>query len=235
MEDFARLAEISGSDKYSHHGYHRFYPYHLERFRQSEGNILEIGINTGSSLRLWKDYFGKAFIHGADIGFFEEGDRYKVHQVDQSDRNDLDRLCKAVGQAFFVIDDGSHIPGHQISSFDMIFDSVVEPGGIYIIEDIEVSYWRRGELYGYKTQYGIHASTNLVEVCKDLIEVINIEFVNDNDRAGLFEKLSANGLRRDTIGQIASVEFCHNCIIFRKKYSWENQYSQRSYRSNCNT
>lgn len=235
MDDFACLAKESGTDKYSHHGYHRFYPFHLERFRLSEGNMLEIGINTGSSLRLWKNYFPKAFIHGADIGFSGEGERYKVHQIDQSDRSALRILCDNVEKAFFVIDDGSHIPGHQIDTFDIIFENVLEPGGIYIIEDIEVSYWRRGELYGYKTEYGIYAGNNLLEACKELIEIINIEFVNDADRPDLLNKLSARGLRWETISQIASVEFCHNCIIFRKKFAWENEYSQRTYRSTCNT
>ena len=119
-KSFASYAEASGSDKYSHHAYHRFYPLHLDRLSSSDGNMLEIGINTGSSLKLWQEYFPYAYIHGADIGFAEQGERYTVHKIDQSNPIDLQRLIEEVGKAFFIIDDGSHIPDHQVLALDTL-------------------------------------------------------------------------------------------------------------------
>ena len=46
------------------------------------------------------------------------------------------------GQKFdVIIDDGSHIPWHQIFTLETIFDTFLKDGGVYIIEDIETSYW----------------------------------------------------------------------------------------------
>ena len=67
----------------------------------------------------------------------------------QSNVKQLQLLSNKIGKAFAVIDDGSHIPEHQLLTFNCFFDIVLQPGGIYILEDIEVSYWRRGSLYGY--------------------------------------------------------------------------------------
>ena len=41
---------------------------------------------------------------------------------------------------FAIIDDGSHIPQHQVSTFDLLFRQVLLPGGTYIVEDIETRY-----------------------------------------------------------------------------------------------
>lgn len=234
-QSFQEIAQGSGSDKYGHHGYHRFYPKHLDSLRNRSGNILEIGINTGASLALWQNYFPNAFIHGADIGFEEEGDRYRVHKIDQSDPDQLRYLARTIGSASFIIDDGSHIPEHQILSLDILFPNALEPGGVYVIEDIEVSYWRKGILYGYETSYGLHCQRSAVEVCKWIVEFINGEFVNLADKPYLVSHAQALGLTEDFLTQVASVEFCHNCIILRKKESWEYMYTDRPYRSHHHT
>jgi hypothetical protein len=197
--------------------------------------MLEIGINTGSSLRLWKEFFPFAFIHGADIGFSDEGDRYKVHKVDQSKVEDLLSLSAEVQEAFFIIDDGSHIPEHQLLTLDVLFVKTLIPGGIYIIEDIEVSYWRRGQLYGYKTNYGLHSQRSLIEPLKDVVDIVNREFVNPADLPFLVRRLNNIGVSMELLDCIASIEFCHNCVILRKAHEWEKNYSHRAYRSELNT
>jgi|688.fasta_scaffold78925_3 hypothetical protein len=234
MKSFDQIASESGSDKYSHHAYHRFYPNHLNRIRNNIGNMLEIGINTGSSLKLWKEYFPGAFIYGADIGVEEKGDRYEVHKIDQSSIDDLRRLKDIIKTAFFIIDDGSHIPSHQVISFDYLFRELLADDGVYIVEDIECSYWRKGELYGYPTRYGYAHQSSFVEIAKHLVDVVNIEFVNPDYRKYLLDRIADIGLSFETISLIASIEFCHNCIIFRRKSPWELGYSERSYRSECN-
>ena len=52
--------------KWSH--YLSLYHRHFARFRGREMSIMEIGVNKGGSLELWKKYFGpKAKIYGIDI------------------------------------------------------------------------------------------------------------------------------------------------------------------------
>lgn len=196
--------------------------------------MLEIGINTGSSLKLWKEYFSNAYIHGADIRLEEKGGGYQVHRVDQSDISQLRKLKDAIKSAFFIIDDGSHVPTHQVISFEYLFRELLADNGIYIVEDIECSYWRKGSLYGYPTQYGYARQGSFIEIAKQLVDVVNIEFVKPSYRDYLFDRLVDSGLSVGTISLIASIEFACNCIIFRRKAPWEHPYSERAYRSECN-
>ena len=48
-----------------------------------------------------------------------------------------------------IIDDGSHVPYHQVFSFFCLWKAVV-PGGLYVIEDLETNYWLPGRrVYGH--------------------------------------------------------------------------------------
>jgi hypothetical protein len=229
MASFAEAARASGSDKFHHHGYHRFYPHHLDRFRDQVGNLVEIGVDEGRSLQLWRQYLPQAFLHGVDIGLELQGDRCIVHRCDQSDVEQLRAVAGRIGSAFAVIDDGSHIPEHQLQTFNLFFDAVLQPGGIYILEDIEVSYWRRGELYGYPTRYGLHDSRSLMAVMKLLVDWVNREFLSGADRASLQGRLQDHGLSEQTCDQVASIEFAHNCVILRKREGWELDFDGRPY------
>lgn len=224
---FAHASQNSGSDKYTYHGYHRFYPRHLECFHDNAGNFLEIGIHEGRSIDLWKSCFPRAFIHGADINFEHAGDRFCVHRCDQSDRHSLGLLAAEIGAAFAVVDDGSHIPEHQLVSFDVLFSGLLIPGGIYIFEDMEVSYWRRGEIYGYPASYGREDSRSCINVLKSLADWINRKFLSEADRCCLERHLLSRGLSRKTCDAVASMEFAENCVILRKRECWEAEYEDK--------
>jgi hypothetical protein len=227
---FAEAAEASGSDKFHHHGYHRFYPHHLDRFRDTDGNLVEIGLDEGKSLQLWRAYLPQAFLHGVDVGMELQGDRWIVHRCDQSDPSQLAQLTARIGSAFAVIDDGSHIPEHQLLTFNLLFDQLLQPGGVYILEDIEVSYWRRGVLYGYPTRYGLHDSLSLMAVMKLLADWVNREFLSAPDRSVLLGRLEDRGLSRQVCDAVSSIEFAHNCVILRKREPWELVFDNRAYK-----
>ena len=48
-------------------GFIPIYEHFLGSLREKEINILEIGVDKGDSLRLWREYFSKAKICGIDI------------------------------------------------------------------------------------------------------------------------------------------------------------------------
>ena len=227
---FAAAAESSGSDKFNQHGYHRFYPHHLDRFRHREGNLVEIGVDEGKSLQLWRQYLPNAFLHGVDIGRECKGERFVIHRCDQGDPGQLRVVAEQIGAAFAIIDDGSHIPEHQLLTFDLFFEAVLEPGGLYIIEDIEVSYWRRGVLYGYPTRYGLHSSRTLMAAMKLVVDWVNREFLSDADRSVLSARLRDAGLSAATCDQVASLEFAQNCVLLRKRELWEEAFDCRPYK-----
>ena len=76
-----------------------------------------------------------------------------------------------------VIDDGSHVPEHNLISFAALYP-FVRPGGLYVIEDIESSYLDHpnANIYGYKIEgagLGKTPPGNFVEKMKQLVDVMN--------------------------------------------------------------
>jgi len=234
---FAQIGTRTGTDKIFHHGYHRFYPPLLDRFRSVEGGgMLEIGVDESRSLHLWLEYFPLAFIYGIDIGVTKAGPRYKIMQADQSITPELQRLARdeITHPLFFIIDDGSHIPEHQVSSFDYLFGDVLLPGGTYIIEDIETSYWSRNGLYGYQTRYGYHHQYSVLEVFKDLMDDVQHEFLNHQARESQDRRMR-DCVSRRTRNEINTITIGQNCILITKKTAAEHEeFDGRRYRYSKN-
>ncbi len=151
-----RLANKYRSDKgrlyYNKHFYSRVYEKYLGPLRAEDMTILEIGLlrhdiqarnpdgpfNDAPSLFMWRDYFANAEIHGFDINDFTavEQDRIKFTKGDQANIADLARAVERSTMPLkVVIDDGLHASPHQQISFAYLFQKL-EPGGLYIIEDL---------------------------------------------------------------------------------------------------
>ncbi|RYH31089.1 hypothetical protein EON65_03540 [archaeon] len=231
--DLSIAGSKSNTDKVTHHGYHRFYPRFLEPYRTlgPEYGMLEIGIEKKKSLAMWREYFPHLFIYGLDINVQSKGDGFLIIQGDQSDLNSVRRIVQdnIKHTICYINDDGSHIPEHQSLCFDYLFDSLLIPGGTYIIEDIETSYWKSGRLHGYRTRYGLGHAKSIVEVFKLVVDYINREYLSEEDQRQITGKL--NGLVSETtLSLISSVTFGQNCIIIVKKTAEEMQYSNRQYR-----
>ena len=119
--------------------YFEIYHRHFERFRGKEVHIVEIGVFSGGSLQMWKNYFGPdCVVYGIDI---EESCRaYEDEQVkifigDQADRTFWQKFRQEVPRVDIVIDDGGHFPHQQIVTFEEMFPHL-SPGGVFLCEDI---------------------------------------------------------------------------------------------------
>ena len=144
------LAEIAYSGrcrrvhKWTH--YFRIYERHLAKYRGSAFKMLEIGVNGGGSLDMWREYFGpKASIFGIDINpdcAELDTPQSPVRVGSQADPGFLRTVVKEMGGLDVVLDDGSHKGKHQRKSFEVLFPLLNE-GGLYIIEDTHTSYWLR--------------------------------------------------------------------------------------------
>jgi len=132
-----------GTDKASRsHDYLDFYEMFLAPLRQAQATILEIGILNGASLKTWVDYFPKAKIIGVDISpatKFHEGGRVVVEILDQSNIEELTQLAMKYGPFDLIIEDGSHMWEHQITSLRTLFP-FLKKDGIYIVEDLQTNY-----------------------------------------------------------------------------------------------
>lgn len=131
------LALKHGTDKASsHHDYCRIYEPLFSPWRKAEMDMLEIGVQTGASVKLWLDYFESANIYGVDTDddFKSADKRYHFIKGDQGSRAFWRTLPKDL--CFdLIIDDGSHMVSDVITSFENLWCRV-RSGGIYVIEDV---------------------------------------------------------------------------------------------------
>lgn len=129
--------------------------------------MLEIGVLYGGSLDMWRQYFGeKATIFGIDIDSAcakRASAPNNVRIGSQGDADFLRSVVQEMGGVDVVIDDGSHIAGHQRASFDALFPLLSE-GGVYAIEDMHTAYWP-----GYY-QGGYGRPTTAVGLIKQMID-----------------------------------------------------------------
>ncbi|BAX99809.1 putative methyltransferase [Mycobacteroides stephanolepidis] len=107
--------------------------------------LLEIGVDRGGSLQMWRTYLPDATIVGLDIN--PGSARYDNPQCgihvrvgDQTDTAFLGRVVDEFGPFDTVLDDGGHTPKQMISSFQYLFPRL-KPGGVYIVEDVCANYW----------------------------------------------------------------------------------------------
>jgi len=162
METLDSIAIKMGTDKSSKmHFYTRHYETYFESMRDLPFKLLEIGVQTGASLRMWKQYFPKAEIYGLDYydcGPFIE-DRIKIIQGAQRDPKTLEKVM-AEGAFDVIIDDGSHKNPDILASFEYLFPRM-NPSGLYVIEDMNVCYW--GETHNVGEPTAIERMKKLVD------------------------------------------------------------------------
>lgn len=139
-----------GTDKATAgHGYLVFYERFLAPLRHKPVKVLEIGVFGGASLRMWREYFPRGRIVGADISIAAKehsSERIDIEIADQSDVADLIRIGVKHGPFDVVIDDGSHVWSHQITSLQYLYP-FVQPGGFYILEDLHTSFGKEVERF----------------------------------------------------------------------------------------
>lgn len=115
--------------------YHR----HFAKFVGQEVHVVEIGVFSGGSMGMWLDYFGSGCrVYGVDnqpACKAYESDSVEIFIGDQSDPSFWESFVKSVPRIDIVIDDGSHLPDHQIATFESIFTRI-SPGGVYLCEDV---------------------------------------------------------------------------------------------------
>jgi len=172
------LLEIfqQNNDKPIHKWLHYFdvYERHLLKYRNKPVKVLEIGVQGGGSLQMWKQYFGSnSKILGIDIDEsckFEE-DQISVEIGSQADENFLRRIAQEYGPFDIIIDDGSHIQSDVLNSFFFLY-SFLNRDGCYIIEDTHTAYFRA-------FQGGLRSEANSVSVLSNFVHDINAEYMEE--------------------------------------------------------
>lgn len=206
------LAKSAQSDLeklfYGHNGrivhkwlhYLNIYEREFSEYRDTELNFLEIGVFEGGSIELWRNYFGpKAHIAGIDINpdcanYVEKPN--KVFIGSQADKAFLSRVKNDIGALDIILDDGSHVAYHQMTSFRELFP-ILKSGGLYVIEDLHTAYQP-----GYH-EGGYRRPGTAIELAKTLVD----------DMHAWYHK---NGCKLADKTEIASVRFYDSIVVIEK-------------------
>jgi hypothetical protein len=121
------------------HNYLPRYDHVLGDMRHRVKKMVEIGVETDRSVRMWQDYFPNAKIIGIDIEpecKKIESDRIEIVIGDQTDSDFLFRFAKEhFGQIDVLVDDGVHTYSAIIKSFAFLYPAL-SSHGIYAVEDL---------------------------------------------------------------------------------------------------
>lgn len=205
-ENACEVAYYGLADRMAHkwHHYLEVYERHLSAFRRRPVRMLEIGVQNGGSLQMWRRYFGpEAILHGLDIDErcrqIDDAD-LRIHIGSQTDAGLLDAIVDEMGGIDVVLDDGSHRWAHQIATFEHLWPRLADRG-VYICEDTQTSYW--DDYSG-----GLHDSRSFIEYAKRKVDQLHAPYLRDGTDS-----------ERDTTfaRQATSVLFYDGIVVFEKR------------------
>lgn len=198
-----------GTDKASHgHDYLRIYEPLIPA--DVPVKLLEIGWYEGASMRTWREYLHPAsIVVGVDINQpAEPVDRVHFRQANAT-THEVEKVADEFGPFDVIVDDGSHLSADVVTTFRLLWPHV-EPGGLYIIEDLHVSYHR--DWHGWdptRPKQGRSSAgwASSMEYLKGITDDIH----HDHAGAGPASLQTAFG------GSVASIAFHPGVAILRKK------------------
>ncbi|MDR1462971.1 MAG: hypothetical protein LBI68_07545 [Azoarcus sp.] len=197
------------SNKWSHYPfiYDQILARHLDAGQAL--SLLEIGVQNGGSLEIWKKYLPPgSTLHGVDIARqcleldFSSG----IH-FHHGSATDVDFInSRFAGTKFdIIIDDGSHQCADVIAAFINLFNKL-NPGGIYIVEDLHTSF---GKTWGG----GLYKKDSSIEFFKRFADTVNYGYFDADDFLPIADKSPfLSGYRQE----IASVCFYDSICAITK-------------------
>jgi hypothetical protein len=193
-------------DKWEH--YLDIYTARLPKGRKKPLTILEIGVQGGGSLKMWRQYFGSnCKIVGVDI----DEQCLKLASKDisivignQGDVGFLDRLIVEFGPFDIVIDDGSHVGHDQITSFKRL---IRHTRHLYIVEDTHTSYWGQWQ----------PISESFISFAKGLVDDLHMYFILANSSEVYGEEAWSKIVGKRSLGgrsYLRSISFHDSMAVF---------------------
>lgn len=139
--------KMGGTDKNTSHSYLEVYEKLLEPYKEKDGSLLEIGVQYGGSIVLWKEYLKNFRIFGVDNenkvhkNVQEYVEKYPTKITlefrDAYDEKTQQQIKLLYPRGFdVIIDDGPHTEQSQVDCIRLYLDLLKEDG-ILVIEDIQ--------------------------------------------------------------------------------------------------
>lgn len=154
-EQNIKVNENYGTDKGNPKSYiDEFYDKSFKKYLKNDITLVEIGVRSGASLKLWKEYFTKkSKIYGLDNLYDKDNFSVPINPewVDGENVEYIvgDAYTKDIADKFenidILIDDGPHTFDSHVLLLDLYIPKMKE-GGIIVIEDVS---YDPNKLYSY--------------------------------------------------------------------------------------
>ena len=145
------LVDNHRTDKNTWHSYLPLYDKLFIAKKETAKNVLEVGICSGGSIKLWSDYFTNATVHALDVmhidsvwGELKKNERRIVlhtstdaYNVDFFKRTFLDNTNMKFD---LMLDDGPHTL-ESMKAFIRMYSRLIADDGILVIEDVQAWDW----------------------------------------------------------------------------------------------
>ncbi|UBU64127.1 class I SAM-dependent methyltransferase (plasmid) [Acidithiobacillus ferrooxidans] len=194
------------SDKWEQ--YFQIYEAELGHLRSSGSpvRLLEIGVQNGGFLQIWKKYLPV----GSQIFGFDVDPKCASLRMPSGieifigDASDPATLEDRLGPLTFdiIVDDGSHRCDHVVATFNACFPRL-KPEGIYIVEDLHCSYYPSHE-------GGLCKAGSSVEFFKSLADALHSDYIMPDDMNWLPPHMAALGR------EIARVTFYDSIVAIAR-------------------
>jgi uncharacterized protein YycO len=103
-----------------------------------------------------------------------------------------------------IIDDGSHIMSHLILTINELYP-ILNEGGVYMIEDTHTSY------ASYHYQGNLFQSNTIIEYCKNMVDLLNVNHIIENDKSKLNAKIDI-----DLFKHLSCVSYYDSVVVLEK-------------------
>jgi hypothetical protein len=166
--------------------YFDVYERHFGPWRFRDGTFVEVGVQGGGSLEMWREYFARD-MHVVGIDIDHNVPRVPGTEViigDQANNVFWDEFLKDHPKISCFLDDGSHVNSHQLLTFCRVWPHV-EEGGVFICEDTHTSYYEN-------VGGGLHRPGTFIEFTKNLIDALHMNHIAHAAPTAEFRNLTAD-------------------------------------------
>ncbi len=135
------------------HWYTPYYERIFSPIRNDVESLVEVGIGSGASLRMWRDYFLGAMIYGIDMNPCNLSEpRIACYDCEQTDSSRLTEYIQNK-KPEIIVEDASHDMAKTMMTLDCLWP-ILQSRGWYVIEDMDRSAFppEIGRWYGKRPE-----------------------------------------------------------------------------------
>lgn len=188
-------------------GFLEYYEDYFKKFRDEKFTLVELGVDEGKSLLLWKEYFKKANIVGIDknnINLNEK--RITIIQADVNKINFESILKPYKNTISIIIDDCAHSWWQQRHCYEKLFP-LLKSKGYYIVED--TFFGKKGNLNYDIPEEFLTENQSFVQYSASNISYLSFPVL----RREMINKFSK---QKVPISDIAMISFIPGGVIYKK-------------------